>query len=343
MRTLTASLILTALCAATACRPQSPHYAIAHTFPVEGDGGWDYLVADEINGRLFVSHGTQVNVIDEATGTSLGVIPDTKGVHGIALADDIGKGFISCGKDSSVVVFNIRGLTFADRVKVTGANPDAILYDAFTQRVFTFNGRSSNATVIDANTNAVLGTIALEGKPEFAVSDGAGKIYVNIEDKSLICEIDPMKMTVLANWPIAPGVEPSGLALDNATHRLFSVCDNQLMVVVDAQSGMVITTLPIGESVDGAAFDPATKRVFSSNGDGTLTVVQESDGDKFTVLENVVTQKNARTCTLDHRTHHIFLSTADRGPAPAATPENPKPRPSIKPGSFVVLDVEEMK
>ena len=221
-----------------------------------------------------------------------------------------------------------------------GENPDAILYDSFTHRVFAFNAHSNSATVLDAVTNAVIGTIALEGAPEFAQSDGSGMIYVNIEDKSLICAIDANTMKVLHNWPIAPGEEPSGLALDNATHRLFSVCSNKLMVVVDAQSGKVITTLPIGDRVDGVMFDATSKRAFSSNGEGTMTVVQEEAGDKFTVLENVTTMRGARTCAVDQKTHHIFLPTAEYGDEPAPTAENPHPRRTVKPGTFVILDVE---
>ena len=335
-------LVIPALLMSSACHTQ-PHYRIAHTFPVPGDGGWDYIAVDDSSGRLFASHGTVLQIVDEKAGTLLGTVPDCKGVHGIALANDLGKGFISCGRDSSVVVIDLKSYATTARVKVAGADPDAILYDAFSHKVFVFNAGSDNATVLDAATNAVITTIPLAGAPEFAQSDGAGTIYVNIEDKSLICAIDANTMKVLHDWPIAPGEEPSGLALDNATHRLFSVCGNKLMVVVDAQSGKVITTLPIGDRVDGVMFDATSKRAYSSNGEGTMTVIQEAAGDKFTVLETVPTRKGARTCAVDQKTHHIFLPTAEYGDAPAATTENPHPRRSVKPGTFVILDVEPVE
>jgi YVTN family beta-propeller protein len=225
------------------------------------------------------------------------------------------------------------------RVPVTGRNPDAIVYEPSTRRVFTFNGGSANATVIDAATNKVVGTVALSGKPEAPAVDGKGTVFVNIEDKSTVAAIDAATLKVKAEWPLAPGEEPSGLALDPATRRLFSVCSNKLMIVLDADTGKIVATLPIGERVDGAAFDPGLKRAYSSNGDGTLTVVQEVDKSTFKVLENVATQRGARTLALDVKTHHIYLSTAEFGPTPAPTADRPRPRPTIVPGSFVVLDV----
>lgn len=314
-------------------------YKIVNNFSVEGDGGWDYIAIDESTGRLFISHGLSTNVIDSKSGKLLGTIQDTKGVHGIAIAQEENKAFISCGKDSSVTIINLATLEFISKVKVTGVNPDAILYDKFSDKVFVFNGRSSNATVIDAKTNEVIATIPLAGKPEFSVSDGNGKVYVNIEDKSMITEINSATLKVENTWSVSPGEEPSGLALDNINHRLFSVCDNKKMVVMDAQNGKVITSLEIGERVDGCAFDPELKRAYSSNGGGTVTVVQEETADKFVVLENIKTQKGARTICLDKQTHHIYLPTAEFGETPAATSENPHPRPTVKPGSFVVLDV----
>jgi YVTN family beta-propeller protein len=264
-------------------------------------------------------------------------------VHGIALAAEFNKGFITNGKDSSVTIFDLKTYAKIANVKVTGANPDAILYDPFSKKVFIYNGRTSNATVIDANTNKVTATIPLDGKPEFSVNDGKGKVYVNIEDKSEISMINSSTLKVENTWSIKPGEEPSGLAIDNVTHRLFAVCDNKLMVVVDAESGKVITTLPIGERVDGAAFDPTLKRAYSSNGDGTMTVVQEENANSFKVLENAATQKSARTISVDKKTHHIYLPSADFGDTPEKTKENPHPRPSVKPNSFVILDVEVTK
>ena len=315
-------------------------YKLVNKIHVPGDGGWDYLSVDESTGRIFVSHGTLVNVVDEKDGKLLGNIPDTKGVHGIAIAPDLNKAFISNGRDSSVTIIDLKLLAFITRVNVTGQNPDAILYDPFSHKVFAFNGRTSNATVIDGTTNKVAGTIKLDGKPEFSVTDGKGKVYVNIEDKSEISCINPTTLKVEQTWSIAPGEEPSGLALDNENHLLFAVCGNKMMVVVDAISGKVITTLPTGNGTDGAAFDPALKRAYSSNGEGTMTVVQEVSPNEFKVLENVPTQQGARTITVDKKTHHIFLPTAEFGPAPEKTADNPRPRPTIKPGSFMLLEFE---
>ena len=242
-------------------------YSILNKIHLPGDGGWDYLSVDENGARLFVSHSTMVQVVDLKTSKVVGTINDTPGVHGIALAEDLNKAFISVGRNALVKVINFKTLELIADIKVTGQNPDAIMYDAYSQKVFVFNGGSSNATVIDAKTNLVVSTIPLEGKPEFPVSDGKGKIYVNIEDKSLISVIDLKSMKVEKSWPIAPGEEASGLALDNETHRLFAVCSNKLMVVVNALDGHVVTTLPIGDGCDGVKFDPGLKRAYSSNGD----------------------------------------------------------------------------
>jgi DNA-binding beta-propeller fold protein YncE len=317
-------------------------YRIANKFHVDGDGGWDYLNADESTGRIFISHSTVVNVIDEKDGKLLGTIPDTKGVHGIAIASDLNKAFISNGRDSSVTIIDLTSLAFITKVTVTGQNPDAIIYDPFSHNVFAYNGRTANATVIDGSANKVIATIKLDGKPENSVSDGKGKVYVNIEDKSEISLINSKTNQVEQTWSIAPGEEASGLALDNETHRLFAVCSNKLMIVMDALSGKVITSLPIGNGPDGAAFDPALKRAYSSNGEGTLTVVQEISPDEFKVLENVPTQQGARTITVDKKTHHVFMSTAEYE---AATPSagNTNRRPAVKPGTFTILDVAPVK
>jgi YVTN family beta-propeller protein len=318
-------------------------YKIAHKFQIGGEGGWDYIAVDESTARLFVSHDSVVQVVDEKTGKVVGTIADTKGVHGVAIATDLNKGFTSNGKDDSITVFDLKTLAVLAKVPVTGKNPDAIIYDPFSQQVFTFNGRSANATVVDAKSNSVVGTVALDGKPEFPVVDGKGNLYVNIEDKNMICLINTKTLKVEQKWPIAPGLEPTGLAIDVAGQRLFSVCHNKLMVIVDAQNGKVVGSVPIGERVDGVGFDPATKRAYSSNGDGTLTVVQEEGNDKYSVLENVPTPKGARTIVVDTRTRHMFLPTAEFGPVPEATTEKPRPRPPVKPGSFMILDVEPLK
>lgn len=318
-------------------------YTISNKIHLEGEGGWDYLSVDDLASRLYISHGTIVQVVDLTTNKLVGTIPDTKGVHGIAIAADLGKGFISDGRDSAVTIFNLKTLEVTGKVKVTGANPDAILYDPFSKKVFTYNGRSSNATVLDAQTGRVIGTIALPGKPEFSATDKNGKVFVNIEDKSLICVIDPMTLKVLSTWPIAPGEEPSGLAFDAKNHRLFSACGNKLMMVVDSDNGKVVAKLDIGDGVDGAAFDPDLQRAYSSNGQGTMTVVQEENKNSFKVLENVITARGARTITVNPKTHKIYLPCAEYEPAPAATAENPRPRPTAKPGSFMILEISSVK
>jgi YVTN family beta-propeller protein len=318
-------------------------YKIANKIKVEGEGGWDYISCDEEAGRLYISHATVVQVVDEKTGKLAGTIPDTKGVHGIAVAADLNKGFISNGKDSSVTVFDLKTLATIVKVPVTGRNPDAILYDPYSHKVFVFNGRTSNVTVIDANLNAVVATIKLEGKPEFSATDGKGKIFVNIEDKNSVCVINSRTLAVEQYWPVAPGEEPSGLAIDTKNHRLFVVCGNKLMIIVDAQSGKIITSLPIGDRVDGVAFDPGKERAYSSNGVGTVTVVQGLNGDKYTVLETIATQKGARTITVDSKTHHLYLPAAEFEATPAVTAENPRPRPAVKKDSFFILDIETLK
>jgi DNA-binding beta-propeller fold protein YncE len=318
-------------------------YSIVNKIHLPGDGGWDYLSVDEEGSRLFVSHGTVVQVVDLKTGQLAGTINDTPGVHGIAIADDQNKAFISVGRNASVKVVDLKTLALITDIKITGENPDAIMYDQFSKKVFVFNGRTANATVIDAIKNTVVGTIALEGKPEFPVSDLKGNIYVNIEDKSLISVIDANTMKVLKSWPIAPGEEASGLALDNETHRLFAVCGNKLMVVIDANDGHVVASLPIGEGCDGVKFDPGMKRAISSNGEGTMTVVQETDKDNFKVLETITTVAGARTLALDTRSHHIYSPAAEFNPAPAATADNPRPRRSPKPDSFYIIDIAPVK
>ena len=322
---------------------KASQYHIANKFSVEGDGGWDYLAVDDNSGRLYISHGTIVQVLDTKDGKTIGTIKDLKGVHGIAIAQDLNKGFITSGKDSTVVVFDLKTSLVTEKVSIHGQNPDAILYDDFTQRIFTFNGRSNDATVIDAKTNKIIGTIALGSKPEFAVTNSKGKIYVNMEDTSMIYMINSKTMKVEQQWALKNGKEPSGLAIDKATNRLFSVCDNKLMIVMDAESGKIITSLPIGEHVDGCGFDSEMKRVYSSNGDGTLTVIQEENANKFKVIENVSTQKGARTISVNSKTHHIYMPTAEYGETPKATTENPRPRPALKPNSFVILDVAPVK
>jgi len=310
------------------------NYKIARKIAVGGEGGWDYINADGPSSRIYASHGSVAVVVDIKTGKVIGSIPDTKGIHGIAVAPEINRGYTSNGRDTSVTVFDLTTLKPVERIKVTGGNPDCILYDAFSGKIYTFNGRSSNVTVIDTKDNKVIATIPLDGKPEFATTDGKGRIYVNIEDKSTISVIDAKDYKVIQNWSIAPGEEASGLAMDSETNRLFSVCGNKLMVVMDAQTGKVVTTLPIGDRCDGVAFDPGLKRACSSNGDGTVTVVQEVDANTFKVLENVTTRSGARTIAVDKVTHHLYLPTAEFGVAVAG-----ERRPPVKPNSFMILDI----
>jgi YVTN family beta-propeller protein len=277
-------------------------------------------------------------VLDADSGNIVGDIPDTAGVHGIALVSELNRGFTSNGRDSTVTVFDIKTLEVLNQIPV-GKNPDAIIYDPASKRIFTFNGASHDATVIDTKSETIVSTIPLDGRPEFAVSNGKGHIYVNMEDKSMVAELDSYRLTVEARWPLAPGEKPTGIAMDRQHRRLFIGCANKLMVVMDADNGHVITTLPIGGGVDATAFDEETSMAFSSNGDGTLTVIHEDSPDKFSVVEDVVTQKGARTMALDPKTHSIYLVTADFGPPPSPTPDKPHPRPSIVPGTFRLLVV----
>ncbi len=316
-------------------KSQGSEYKIVKAIQLSGDGWWDYLAVDEINQKLFVSHGTQVNVVDIKTSLQLACIPETNGVHGIAVANNLNKAFISCGIDSSVLVIDLKTLKLVTKINGTGKNPDAILYDPFSKKVFTFNGRSNNATVIDAKDLKIIATIPLAGKPEFSQTDGKGKIYVNIEDRSSISVINTATLKVEKTWSISPGEEPSGLAFDNKNHRLFSVCSNKLMTITDSYTGKVITTVPIGDGCDGVAFDPVTKRIFSSNGEGTITVVQQISADKYKVLENIPTQAGARTIAVNTKNHHIYVSVAEYLPGTGRRP--------VKPNTFKILDIEPIK
>jgi YVTN family beta-propeller protein len=332
-RLLFGSLLALPLLAATS-------YKVVKSIPLGGNGGWDYLTADSENRRLYVSHGTEVDVLNLNTGSILGKIPNTNGVHGIAIADDLHRGFISDGRDNQVTIFNLKTLSVISTVKA-GTNPDGILYDPFSQRVFAFNGRSNDMTAIDAKTGKVLGTLPLGGKPEFPVTDAQGNVYVNIEDKSEIVHLDPNTLTVKNRWPVAPCESPSGLAIDAKNQRLFPVCDNKMMAVIDAGTGKVVTTVPIGEGPDAAGFDPDKKLVFSSNGEGTLTVVSQATPNKYAVAQTVKTERGARTMALDLKTHKLYLADAEFGPAPAPSADNPRPRPKILPGTFKLLVVSE--
>lgn len=313
---------------------------VVNRIHLDGDGRWDYITVDSETNTAYESHGDIVQVVDLGTGKVLGTITELSGVHGVTIAKGFNKGFISNGKTSTVTVFELGTFKTLATIKIAGGNPDAILYDSYSKLVFTFNGKTSDATVIDAKTNEVKATIKLSGKPEFPQTDLKGKIYVNIEDKSEIQVIDTKMLKVVNQWSIAPGEEPSGLALDNETNVLFSVCSNKMMVMSDAKSGKVITHLPIGNNCDGVVFDPTLKMAFSANGDGTITVVKEVSKDKFTVVENAKSQTSARTIAVNTKTHHLYLPAAEFNPKPEPTTKNPKPRATLKTGSFVILDVE---
>jgi len=309
-------------------------YHLARTVPLPGNEGWDDLAIDRTSHQLFITHGTHVLVISLADFSVAGDIPDTPRVHGVAFSPALG--FISDGGDNTVSIFDPKTLKVSKRIPV-GTGPDAIVYDPATKKVLTFNGGSKDATVIDVASLTVDGTVPLGGKPEFAAPDGRGTVFVNIEDTSEIVSLDPVKMVVLKRWPLAPCEEPSGLAIDVAHRRLFSGCHNTMMAVVDAQTGKVLATPPIGPGVDGNRYDPATRLAFSSNGgDGTLTVVREVTPAKFEVIDTVQTQKGARTMVLDPQTHNVYLVTADFGP-----PAPPATRPSIVPGTVRLLVYEK--
>jgi DNA-binding beta-propeller fold protein YncE len=327
---------LTLLVATVALAASGPGYKVVNTYKIGGEGSWDYLTADAATRRLYISRATHVIVLDLDSGKTIGDIADTPGVHGIALAPELGRGFISNGRESTVSIFDLKTLATSSKVKV-GDNPDAILYDPATKRVFTFNGKSQDSTVIDATNGTVLGTIKLDGRPEFAATDGKGGVWVNIEDKSELVAIDANKLEVKTKWPLAPCTEPSGLSLDKKNRRLFVGCDNKMMAVVNADTGKVLATPAIGDGVDATAFDDESGLAFASCGEGVLTVVREDSADKFSVAENIPTQQGARTLALDSKTHNVYVVTAKFGPPPAATVDNPHPRRTILPDSFVVL------
>ena len=325
-------LLALALLLCTALRAQ---YKISETFHIKSGGGYDYTTVDSSSNRLYLSHGTQVNILDKMTGDSIGVIKTDKDVHGIALAHEFGKGYISNGSSNSVLVFDLKTFNVLAHVPA-GEFTDGIFYDDYSKQVITCNGRGKSMTVIDASTNKVTATIQLTGWPETAVSDGKGKIYVNNAEKSEIDVIDAKTFQILNTWPIAPGQRASGLAIDRVTMRLFAGCDNQKLIVMNAENGNVVTSVPIGDECDAVGFDKELKTIYSSNGDGTLTIIQEQSPDKFEILQNLQTKKGARTHAVDQITHKIYLPTGEF--APKKTGEF---RPSLIPGTFQVLVVEK--
>jgi hypothetical protein len=338
---LVASLsVATIFCVGSFSRAAAPSpgpsgYHVIKTIPISGEGGWDYITVDSDARRVYVSHATQVVVLDADSFAVVGSIPDTQGVHGIAIASDLGRGFTSNGRSNDVTIFDLKTLKTIGNVK-TDANPDAITYDPVSKRVFTFNGRGKNTTAINAADGTVAGTLALGGKPEFAAADGKGSIFVNNEDTSELIQVDTQKVTETHRWPLAPCKSPSGLAMDLKNRRVFSVCDEKVMSVVNADTGKVVATPAICDGPDATAFEPSTGTVFASCGDGNLTVIHQDSPDKYTVVENVPTKRSARTMGLDLKTHNIFLPAADFD-APAAGERRGK----MKPGSFVILVVSK--
>lgn len=309
-------------------------YHVLNKIKIGGTGGWDYVTVDSNAHRLYATHGTVVDVVDLDSGKPVGSIPQLHGVHGVALAPDMNKGFISNGQSNSVTVFDVKTLAKSGE-PATGMNPDSICYEPKTQRVFTFNGRSNDSTAINAKTGEPLTTFPVGGKPEFCVADGAGKLYVNLEDKGAIVEIDAAKPAVVRTGSIAPCQEPSGLAMDSKDGVLFSVCDNKMMTVTDIKSLKVVAMPVIGANPDAAGFDPGAGLAFSSNGEGTLTIVKEVGG-KWQAVDTVQTERGARTMAVDPRTHRVYLLAAEYGPPQAG---DKKGRPSILPDSFHVLVV----
>ncbi len=312
-------------------------YHLLKTVPVPGDEGWDYCIVDAAARRLYVSHSSQVVVMDADSGAVVGKIEKTDGVHGIAIAAELGRGFTSNGRSASSTIFDLKTLKTIGEVKLGGENPDAIIYDPATKRVFTFNKRSENATAIDAQEGKALGTFQLGGNPEFAAADGKGHVFLDLEDKDVVLRIDSQGLKPGDRWPTGDCKGPGTMAMDRKNARLFVGCGNKRMAIMDSTNGHVIQTLPIGEGRDAAEFDPGTKLIFSSNGEGTATVIRQESPDKYSVLETVKTAPGARTMAADPKTHKIFFPVADRRPAPAATPENQRPRGDIVPGSFRVL------
>jgi DNA-binding beta-propeller fold protein YncE len=316
---------------------QGGGFEIVNRFHIPGTGRWDLLTLDAKHHRLFISRATHVQVIDTDTGKIVGDIPDTLGVHGIALADDLNEGFTSNGKGDSITVFDLTTLKVTGNIKISGSNPDIILYEPLTRHVFTFNGHSDSATVIDAVVHKEIKTITLPGKPELAVSDKSGRVYVNIENKSEIDVIDSRSNRVIKHYPLGKGFEPTGLAFDQKHHRLFSVCANRIMDILDSRTGRIVAEVAIGAGPDAAAFDPALGIAFSPNRDGTLTLVKERDADHFSVVQNLITQQGARSMAYDPASHRAYLVTASFGAIPPATVEEPRPKPEIIPDSLVVL------
>jgi hypothetical protein len=314
-------------------------YRITHTYTLGGDGSWDYIVPDPPNHRVFIGRQTRVMVVDENDGRLLGEVTGIKGAHGTAVADGSGHGFATSGNDASVVMFDLK--TFKTLGRIPAAeDADAIIYDQPSNRVFTFNGDAHSSTVIDPAAGTLITNIPLGGKPEYGASAGDGKVYANLTDSSEVVEIDAKALTVTRRWPTAPCKQPVAMAIDPGHHRLFSGCRSGVMAISDYQAGQVVATVPIGQGVDGAGYDAAAGDVFASNASGTLTVIHQDGPNAYRVVENVPTAAGARNMGLDPATHRIFVVSAKFAPAASPTPANPRPRPAVLPGTFVMMVIE---
>jgi DNA-binding beta-propeller fold protein YncE len=339
MKHLTLAVALFSFCALA--RAQNPiHYRLLKQTAIGGDGGWDYLTTEEQTRTLYIAHSTQVETYNLERDSLMSPIPNTEGVHGIAIAGRERHGFISCGKSNSVLEFGLVKRDIIQRIPV-GDHPDAIIYEYSSHHVFVMCAGNNTISVLDANSGMLLTTIALPGRPEFAVSDERGHVFVNIEDKSQVVKINAHTDSIEAVWKVGPGVGPSAIAMDRGSNRLFIGCGNEKMIVMNAVSGKITQTFPIGKGVDAIVFDPFTKLVFSANGEGNITILQETAQGKFQFAQTLDTKRGARTITYDPDTHDIYLVTADFGPTPPATKEQPKPHPSIVPGTFTLLKYGE--
>jgi YVTN family beta-propeller protein len=315
----------------------APNYAVVRTLLLGGDGGWDYVYADSRARRLYIARATRFMVVDLDSGKQVGEIPDTPGAHGVALVPDLGIGFTSNGRENTSSVFDLKTLKVSEKIK-TGEGPDAIVYDSVSGNVYTMNGHGKSASVIDPKSRKVVATIPLSGKPETPVSDGKGRMYINIEDKNSIAVVDTKSNKVIDEWPMAGCDEPSGLDMDRDGGDLFAACGNKLMAIMDSKTGKLIASIPTGDGSDGLAFDPKAKLAVTSNGEGNMSFVGKRDG-KYVLIQNVPTKKGARTIGFDPSTGQFLTVSADMGPAQKPSPENPRGRPATLPNSFVVIAV----
>ena len=340
----TNSILCLAIVVASACIllgptavAQSDSYSVVRTMTIGGDGGWDYVFGDSSGHRAYIARATRFQVVDLESGKLAGEIPDTAGAHGVAIDPELGIGFTSNGRENTSSVFDPKTLKVSEKIK-TGEGPDGIIYDPASKNIFTMNGHGNSASVIDPKTRKVIATIPLSGKPEAPASDGKGRLYINIETKNSISVVDTKTNKVVAEWPMAGCDEPTGLDMDRDEGVLFASCGSKVMAIVDAKTGKLITTVPIGDESDGVAFDPKAKVAVSSNGEGTMTLVSKRDG-KYTVLQNVPTKKGARTIGFDSSNGQFLTVSADLGPAPKPTPDNRRGRPLPLPNTFVVIAV----